>query len=693
VQRLDTWNRPSVRILSILSILSISRPPWEGARSGNPVDTGSSDGSPPRWSAEASGTVQSSATFDRTGVRILSILSILSILRPPQRGRKIVTGGARVMRFWPKAPFPLLAKELAELAAQRRTYLLRALYAFLLFGVFLVATNQYFQDRRLNVAALGHGRDMLETLILVQMCGVMLFLPAMMAGTLAREKENQSVVLLLLTDMRPIEILWQKYLSHLMPMIHLILLSLPLLGICYAFGGVDDGRLLSGTVSVVLLCLQVGALSLFCSALSSTMAGALVSSYLLAILLNVGLPNVLVLLGSGPWGPAFCLPVYALDLPSSQGLLVRSLPPLVPTIIFLYLAWSFFVRRALAPPRHRLLAFFRWLERTLDRVNDAFGGVRLRRSTANVPDEHPVAWLEASKKLLGHRLFVGVLTLLLEVPIVVIALGVLTSASPLGWYDALTGCQVVYWALAALSMGVLSAGAIATERSRQTLQLLLTTPLPTREIILDKLRGVRRLIVVFGISLGTIQFFKAYCLDALPAFDGYVRVLSPWRPHVPEFYLASSLAAVAIFLLLTCWLAAFIALRARTRSGAIIAILVVFVVWNVLPYFVLDLCPPPDAPWGAAPWGARTQLDYVRSTRLWLNLHWLTPGSAIALLETGIPPLPGKGIIIWLGVSLFAHGHLALILRAICLHRADKWLGRWSRRRRTHAEHAFEWEA
>ena len=99
---------------------------------------------------------------------------------------------------------PLLTKELTELASRRRTYIIRVLYAFLLFGFSLAYLYGVFQDTQGDVLrVLGRGHELFTAIVTFQLAGIAIFLPAMMSGAIAIEKERDTLSLLLLTDLRP----------------------------------------------------------------------------------------------------------------------------------------------------------------------------------------------------------------------------------------------------------------------------------------------------------------------------------------------------------------------------------------------------------------------------------------------------------------------------------------------------------
>ena len=169
----------------------------------------------------------------------------------------------RVLQYF---SFPLLIKELVEQAERKRTYVLRTVYAVMLFTFSGLMLYNMFKHTLDPFTVLGSGKQILMFVIAMQFFGIYIFLPVLMSGAIAQEKENRTITLLLLTDLRPWEIILQKYFSRLIPMFTFLLLSLPLLAIGYAMGGIAITELV-GTIWLLLLtCLQVGAWCLFLSA-------------------------------------------------------------------------------------------------------------------------------------------------------------------------------------------------------------------------------------------------------------------------------------------------------------------------------------------------------------------------------------------------------------------------------------------
>ena len=182
-------------------------------------------------------------------------------------------------RWMQRLEMPLLLVELKDLAWRRQTYVIRFLYAAILFTV----ACSLFYGNQSSVAAsdgLGRGRMMFLQFVKVQFWIIALFLPATASGVITVEKERDSLGVLMLTTLGPFRIVLQKLLSRLIPMWSFLLLAMPLLAVSYSFGGVSDDLLWGGVLMLFVTCLQIGTLSVLCSTWSRTTPEALVLTYL-----------------------------------------------------------------------------------------------------------------------------------------------------------------------------------------------------------------------------------------------------------------------------------------------------------------------------------------------------------------------------------------------------------------------------
>jgi ABC-type transport system involved in multi-copper enzyme maturation permease subunit len=177
---------------------------------------------------------------------------------------------------------PLLAKDLVETANRKRTYVLRVVYALLLYGaallIYIENTNAF---QKTTFELLGTGQQLMTITIALQCAGICLFMPALSVGAITNEKEKNTLTLLFLTRLGPWTILFEKYLARVVNMLSYLLISLPLLGIAYCMGGVTQLELWSGIWMLCVFTAQVGAISIACSAFFHSTAAAFIWTYLL----------------------------------------------------------------------------------------------------------------------------------------------------------------------------------------------------------------------------------------------------------------------------------------------------------------------------------------------------------------------------------------------------------------------------
>jgi hypothetical protein len=584
---------------------------------------------------------------------------------------------------------PLLGKELIEQAARKRTYIVRVLYAALLF---LAAYLFFYETLRGNaagsLAVLGRGRNMFETLVGLQFAGIYIFMPAMTCSVLTQEKERASLQLLFLTRLGPWAILFEKLASRLVPMIGFLLLSLPLLAFAYTLGGISPEYLTTGVWMLCLATLQMGTLALACSAFLRTTMGAFIWSYLLMAIMFFG-PGLMWLILYSLTGSALndLAVQWGLDMPTMRTLVfpffgamafsasgrvgasvlspivVHSILVVGASATFLLAARMCVVRRAFLPQRNVMLNVFKVLDRIFLRLNNnpLTRGFVFVGDTAPLPGDEPLAWRETAKRSLGKARYLLRIFIALEVPVAVLCTLLIVSES-----DArpLSPLLILVWIVAGLMVAAQSASLIAGERSHQTLDVLCTTPLAGREIVRQKFRAVRRLMLVLFIPFATIFGFEAAMKWNMPVGWG------AWannRQFSLPLYLACALLSVGIYLPLLAWLSFFIGLKVRTQARAISGAMAVLVAWCVVPpIFIrlpLSILAGPGSNW----WSA----DFVLQLPMLASpLTIVVANEESFAFEFGGAP--------WVAVILnfVTYGAILLFVRWICLKNVDRLLGR-----------------
>lgn len=514
---------------------------------------------------------------------------------------------------------PLLAKELQEQSSQRRTYVIRTAYAGLLFlCAFLLFSDMFRRSNSNPFSVLGHGERMFEVLVVLQFAGIYLFMPALTCGVLTHEKERDSLALVLLTRLSPTTILLEKLASRLVVMFSFELMLLPLLGLSYTFGGVAWESLLQVCWFLALATVQAGCIALCCSAYFRTTAQAFIASYLLGAMLLFGWPllyalgvlrlpsgigvmtldmSLVAVLADGlrlqTREVPFLLFVPAMYLSGKWGgmgiastlqqIANLSMPATLTCVILFLLARFFIVRRAFVTPGNLALRAFRRLDGAFLRINRnrLTRGIVLVPSAQATPGEKPVLWRETTKTALGSASHLLRVILLLEIPTVVFF--IVAPLPPRGMLVATTVMLLGALALVVLVVIVRAAGLITGERSQQTLDVLLTTPLTAREVVSQKFGSLHRTMLALSVPL----------LTAL-AYETTLRgIVSPgYRSHrnyqlTGGMYVISMVLTIGVYLLLVGWMSFYIGLRSKTRLQAMLAAVAALAGMCVLPFLLI----------------------------------------------------------------------------------------------------------
>ena len=523
---------------------------------------------------------------------------------------------------------PLLVKELAEQSSRKRTYVIRTLYALLLFGfAMLIFWGSVYREINSPFDVLGRGREMFMAVLALQFGGVYLFMPAITCGVITSEKERNTIGLLLLTKLGPTTILLEKLLGRLVAMGTFLLLSLPLMGFSYALGGITQAELWIGIWALGITVLQVGTLALACSAFFRTTVQAFIATYIFGFLMYFGpmflgemsytvrevyelwaqiyngIANMfaqlaftgrLSLFYAPPGGTTafeplnlqqydfpglFLAPVMLVDRwdMSAWQVIPRSLPTLASTAAFFVLARVFIVRRAFAPARNMLLKVFHRLDGVFQRLNQnrVTKGIILINESATLPGGDPVAWRETRKKSLGTFRYLIRIFVATEIPVLLICL-LMAGSSDNSGMEAVSAVLFIVWIMSALLVCVKAATLISGERSHETLDVLLSTPIRSDELVRQKFRGVRRLMFVLAIPLATIVLFQTYMRL------GFSSIFSDEEDSPLLYFLAAGLA-VAVYLPLVAWVSFAIGLRVKSQARAIFGSLAVIVGWCAVP--------------------------------------------------------------------------------------------------------------
>jgi len=282
-----------------------------------------------------------------------------------------------------------------------------------------------------------------------------------------------------------------------------------------------------------------------------------------------------------------------------------------------------------------------------------------------LPADEPVAWRETTKRTLGDARHLWIVFLAIEIPLVLLCLFLGLTNSEF-FVDSLitVPLRFLMWLLAVLIISVKSASLIASERTHQTLDVLCTSPMTGREIVLQKFRGVRRLIFALWVPFLTISLFVPWWAE----LQGRRYQYTADRLST-GLYLVCAVLAITIYFPLIAWLSLLIGLRLKTQIRAIIGSMAAIAAWCIAPRVFLVL---PAAMMSNA---MRTTEDVSYWASAIQLTSLLSPATIVFINEGGgLGDYPGPWVSIWLNFGFY--GVALVILRTICLKNADRWLGR-----------------
>jgi ABC-type transport system involved in multi-copper enzyme maturation permease subunit len=439
-------------------------------------------------------------------------------------GALLVAVAVLLRRGWLKLFGPVFFYDLVRTARQGRTFLLRGAYAFALLVVLSLVYAHYlggggpadslFGEAHAGIGELAEfGSGFFLTFLGVQLGAVFLLTPAFTAAAVAEEKEKKTLEYLLVSDLRNREIVLGKLASRLLAMLLLLVGGLPVLSFVQFLGGVDPNLVLAGFAATALMMLSLGSLGILLSVYAPRPRGAVFSTYVIAggYLLTSGCcgwtASGLVVLSPLDWLAAGNPLVAYRRVADSAAAATGTTGSAVLTVLRDYAA--FHATAALLLAGLATLKLRAWnrqgrpqSEREAVLTRSApLSGVPAPLAALRLPrvGRDAVLWKELYAEH-GYRLhplartlliFVGGLLLLLAGLAFVCGLAVSLAARDPGQFASAwvrvvgtgVGCVMV------VAVAVRAATSLSSERDRQTLDGLLTTPLSNAALLRGKWLG------------------------------------------------------------------------------------------------------------------------------------------------------------------------------------------------------------
>ncbi len=417
----------------------------------------------------------------------------------------------------------------------RRSFVLLFFYNALL-GLIVYAA--WPQDSRLDLTTSPiQAKRLVNLFFLGQYILASLMTPSFAAASITGEKERKTYEMLLASPMQPKAIILGKWLASLTHLAILIFTSLPIVMLCLPLGGISPYEVLAAYLGLTLSVMTFGMISIACSSYFQRTVSALAVSYLiilplalLAILLWYGFIYLNVFTSLGEFRlllpflgfPLVCIAIcaslyrktsnrllYPPDV-GSEGKDVVDVEQEAEEAVGLVIQRDQFPDRLFAPAKRTVL------------LQDGVNPVYDKEMRSEI----------FSQGTLMLRVVIQV-SMLLAIPLMACFLYIWPNQTP--WY-------IAYVLVFNMLVGpVFSAGAITSERERETLDLLLTTTISPLQILSGKLIAGLRISSVLTMFL------------IWPVLLACVMVAFYWKNLLP-------VGAYLLIVLLTCLTTANLAL-------------------------------------------------------------------------------------------------------------------------------------
>ena len=548
---------------------------------------------------------------------------------------------------------PILSKDLLEQANRRRTYVIRSVFSLLLFAiVILVLWHEFSLGLNSRAQIIGAGERIFAVASAILIVGLLIFQPIVSISAILEERNRNTLEVLMTCPVTPWQVVLEKFLGRVLPMLICLVIGMPVLGVAYSMGGVTVGHLSLVVLVVVLLALELTAIAIYTSTTCKTLPGAYIQALVWIGVISFCQFLVIVLFTSVVY------PLIGMAIGPSIGkwllLGVHTLTSI--SVIAACLNAARKNLRPLTDPAARV--------ETFDPAKyEAYQDPTKRNKPVPLPEDEPVKWREVMRRQRNRDLtqsagprFSHGLTMLASMLttawIVSISLPSGENATGIA-FSILAGLLLT---ITTIGLTVMTVDVLSRERGNATLELLLTTPLSGQQILIQKLVNPRQVATLTWLVIA--WFF---------AGESFIEAVASGLTAGTFVYLATILAASWIILRLVIWVSVLFELCHHSRFS-MLEVFACIIAAEAIPYAFEALIVMLHSPELA---------DQVRST-----FFLLGPASLFVGIESmGSVHPPYEPHVLIINAVLYA---VALfVIRQHCLLHADRYFGRMSDGRKT----------
>jgi ABC-type transport system involved in multi-copper enzyme maturation permease subunit len=514
----------------------------------------------------------------------------------------------------------------------------------------------------------------------IQVSLVILAAPASTAGSICIDRARGTLAHMMVTDLSDAEIVLGKLGARLAPISGLIACVVPVAALVTLLGGVDFGAIVGLFVVSVSLAVVGCTLSLTISVWAAKTHDVLMAAYMIMGLWLLALPiwGGLSMSGKLPAPPAwfenanpFVLAFAPYVTPGKVG--VRDYAVFALAVLLISAGLVVIV---IARLRRAVIG-------NLGRSEHPVRGrlPELKRFLPSWPsptlDGNPVLWREWHRNRpskLGRRLWATLLIICWSV----VAWGTyeLITGSERHGSGSLGGGYAILLVFGMLMLSATAPTALAEERARGSLDVLLATPLSTRSIVLAKWWGAYRRVLVLAVMTLYVSVFLAGAVLDIPGWAVNARFAKPAVPLIVYDRILAVCCGVAEFLVscavivsLGLALATWVRRLNRAIVLSVIAYFLTAIVWAIALEMIflvfLRLSQSPD-------WPDRYRFLYQCAQSMGPIAGPMKPVD----LLTGVELDPRIGI--WIGITsvIVIKATIAWLLLWLTIKTFDRCVGR-----------------
>ena len=498
------------------------------------------------------------------------------------------------------------------------------------------------------------GRSFYQTLVFIELAMVLLAAPAATAGAICLDKARGTLFHVLVTDLTDAEIVLGKLAARLVPVLGMVLSSLPVMALATLMGGIDPVAL-TGSLLVILGLAVLGCtLALTLSVWGKKTHEVLLAMYLVWVVWLLFLPTWGLVswqqFSTAPPDWVFKTNPYMLTVSAHNPSYPPS-PRLGDQMLFLVAAIAISAALvALTVARLRPVIVGQWgrAERarkasTTGRIPAWWTQIGARWGWLDPSlDGNPVLWRE------WHRQRPSRWTRIVWALYLALAVGFSAFAIYMVW-DKAPGAReipivviVIQVAIGLLLISITAGTSLADERARGSLDVLIVTPLPTSAIVWGKWWGAFRKVPLLAILPALLACTLAYDTDR---WVGPLLLLG--------LILAYGAALTSLGLALATWI---------PKVGRVLALCVTAYVGVTIGWVVVIVLLFPDGPqqygnfplylvMGSPPYGTgvlSAAIEETNQPRIW-------PGSALAAIFWTAVYASAAGLLQILTLLTFDH--------------------------------------